>query len=269
MANLKKLNSGKEYELALLDYLGYRSEDLTKKFNVSGTTAYIASKKHEKEVISNLKGIVSPSKKPFQRGLEYILQIKKGYSDDTLMEISESLYKESLEKIKFKEIMETTKDKYDGLMKAVFGESYVGEFGTYYIFLDYLSNLSAGQKSSRTKFLNGFSEDIMQRLRRGYFSIENSDLKKRVVEDVLNLLSEREAKILRLYFGLNNKKLDLEEIGNKLSLGKERIRQIKEKGVRRLKHKARSEPLRYLYGHSDKELEEYLIKIEEARKEKS
>lgn len=66
MANLKKLNSGKEYELALLDYLGYRSEDLTKKFNVSGTTAYIASKKHEKEVISNLKGIVSPSKNLFK-----------------------------------------------------------------------------------------------------------------------------------------------------------------------------------------------------------
>ena len=65
------------------------------------------------------------------------------------------------------------------------------------------------------------------------------------MERALDTLSEREKLILMLYFGLNNKDpLTLEEIGKKLGLTRERIRQIKEKAIIRLRHSSRSKYLR-------------------------
>ena len=64
---------------------------------------------------------------------------------------------------------------------------------------------------------------------------------------VLDSLDEREAKVLRLYFGLGDEEsLTLEEIGVRFSLTRERVRQIKEKALRRLRHprrRAQLEPL--------------------------
>jgi len=61
------------------------------------------------------------------------------------------------------------------------------------------------------------------------------------MEKALDTLSEREKHILGLYFGLNGAEpLTLEEIGKRLGLTRERIRQIKEKAIVRLRHSSRS-----------------------------
>lgn len=65
------------------------------------------------------------------------------------------------------------------------------------------------------------------------------------VEEVLATLSPREARILRLRFGLENgRSYTLEEVGEKFGLTRERIRQIEGKALRRLRHPMRSRQLR-------------------------
>jgi RNA polymerase primary sigma factor len=64
------------------------------------------------------------------------------------------------------------------------------------------------------------------------------------IEEVLTTLKEREAKILRLYFGLDEPEpLTLEEIGSRLGITRERVRQIKEKALSRLRHVSRAKAL--------------------------
>ncbi len=61
------------------------------------------------------------------------------------------------------------------------------------------------------------------------------------VEEALGTLKEREAKILRLYFGLDGQEpMTLEEIGAILGVTRERVRQIKEKALVRLRHQSRA-----------------------------
>jgi len=65
------------------------------------------------------------------------------------------------------------------------------------------------------------------------------------IERALDTLSPREAEVINLYFGLNQEKaLTLEEIGARFNLTRERVRQIKEKAIRRLRHASRSKSLR-------------------------
>jgi RNA polymerase primary sigma factor len=68
------------------------------------------------------------------------------------------------------------------------------------------------------------------------------------VLQVLESLSIREAEVIKLYFGLEGQALTLEEIGEKFSLTRERVRQIKEKAIRRLRHASRSKSLRTYLG---------------------
>jgi RNA polymerase primary sigma factor len=61
------------------------------------------------------------------------------------------------------------------------------------------------------------------------------------VDHALATLKEREAKVLRLYFGLDDQEpMTLEEIGSLLGITRERVRQIKEKALARLRHASRS-----------------------------
>ncbi|MFN6037645.1 MAG: RNA polymerase sigma factor RpoD/SigA [Bacteroidota bacterium] len=72
---------------------------------------------------------------------------------------------------------------------------------------------------------------------------------QREIERALTTLTSREADVVRLYFGLSGQHpLTLEEIGEKFDLTRERVRQIKEKAVRRLKHTSRSKILRTYLG---------------------
>ncbi len=69
------------------------------------------------------------------------------------------------------------------------------------------------------------------------------------IDKVLSTLKPREAEIIRLYFGLDgDRPLTLEEIGEHFKLTRERVRQIKEKALRRLRHRSRLEPLRKYLG---------------------
>ena len=67
---------------------------------------------------------------------------------------------------------------------------------------------------------------------------------QREVEKALSTLTDREAEVIRLYFGIGREKpMTLEQIGHKFGLTRERVRQIKEKAIRRLRHSSRSRAL--------------------------
>ena len=65
------------------------------------------------------------------------------------------------------------------------------------------------------------------------------------ITDLLSTLSARQAEVVRLYFGLGEERArTLEEIGGQLNISRERVRQIKEKAISRLRHVSRSRILR-------------------------
>lgn len=69
------------------------------------------------------------------------------------------------------------------------------------------------------------------------------------IDRALATLTKREAEVVRLYFGLGQEHpLTLEEIGERFNLTRERVRQIKEKAIRRLRHTSRSRALRAFLG---------------------
>jgi len=75
------------------------------------------------------------------------------------------------------------------------------------------------------------------------------DSLRKDIERSLRTLTMREGEIVRLYFGLNGKyPLTLEEIGDQFELTRERVRQIKEKAIRRLKKTSRSNILKTYLG---------------------
>ncbi|MCF6268615.1 MAG: RNA polymerase sigma factor RpoD/SigA [Melioribacteraceae bacterium] len=72
---------------------------------------------------------------------------------------------------------------------------------------------------------------------------------KEEIDNSLKSLSDRESEVLKLYFGIDcEHALTLEDIGEKFHLTRERVRQIKEKAIRRLRHKKRCESLRKYLG---------------------
>jgi RNA polymerase primary sigma factor len=76
-----------------------------------------------------------------------------------------------------------------------------------------------------------------------------TDSLRREVQRALSTLTQREADVISLYFGLNGEHaMTLEEIGEKFNLTRERVRQIKEKAIRRLRHTSRSKALKPYLG---------------------
>jgi RNA polymerase primary sigma factor len=79
-------------------------------------------------------------------------------------------------------------------------------------------------------------------------ALMNDSLRKEV-QRALSTLTHREADVITLYFGLNGEhSMTLEEIGEKFNLTRERVRQIKEKAIRRLRHTSRSKALKPYLG---------------------
>ncbi len=75
------------------------------------------------------------------------------------------------------------------------------------------------------------------------------DSLRKEIDRAVSTLTPREADVVRLYFGLNGgHPMTLEEIGEKFDLTRERVRQIKEKAIRRLKHTSRSKILKTYLG---------------------
>ena len=76
-----------------------------------------------------------------------------------------------------------------------------------------------------------------------------SESLKTEIRNILAILPEREAEVIRLYFGLEGElSMTLEEIGEKFNLTRERVRQIKEKAIRRLRHNSKSKILKSYLG---------------------
>ncbi len=75
------------------------------------------------------------------------------------------------------------------------------------------------------------------------------DSLRKEIDRAVSTLTPREADVVKLYFGLNGgHPMTLEEIGEKFDLTRERVRQIKEKAIRRLKHTSRSKILKTYLG---------------------
>jgi len=75
------------------------------------------------------------------------------------------------------------------------------------------------------------------------------DSLRKEIDRAVSTLTKREADVVRLYFGLEGKHpMTLEEIGERFDLTRERVRQIKEKAIRRLKHTSRSKILKSYLG---------------------
>jgi len=75
------------------------------------------------------------------------------------------------------------------------------------------------------------------------------DSLRREVQRALSTLTQRESDVISYYFGLNGEQaMTLEEIGQKYNLTRERVRQIKEKATRRLRHSSRSNSLKPFLG---------------------
>ena len=68
------------------------------------------------------------------------------------------------------------------------------------------------------------------------------------VDRALETLTERERDIIKYFFGIGCSEMTLEEIGEKFDLTRERVRQIKEKAIRRLRHSSRSKLLKSYVG---------------------
>lgn len=75
------------------------------------------------------------------------------------------------------------------------------------------------------------------------------DSLRKEIDRAVSTLTPRESDVVKLYFGLNGgHPMTLEEIGEKFDLTRERVRQIKEKAIRRLKHTSRSKILKTYLG---------------------
>ena len=68
------------------------------------------------------------------------------------------------------------------------------------------------------------------------------------ISNALKLLSERERNIITAFYGIGQAEMTLEEIGNKFNLTRERVRQIKEKAIRRLRNNTKSKILKAYLG---------------------
>jgi RNA polymerase primary sigma factor len=72
---------------------------------------------------------------------------------------------------------------------------------------------------------------------------------KEEIRQSLESLKDRERDVIKMYFGIGRDyALTLNEIGEEFNLTRERVRQIKEKAIRRLRHKSRSKNLRNYLG---------------------
>ena len=78
-------------------------------------------------------------------------------------------------------------------------------------------------------------------------SLVNESL-SREIDRALSTLSEREKQIVEMFFGINHQEMTLEEIGDKFNLTRERVRQIKEKAIRRLRNNSKSKLLKSYLG---------------------
>lgn len=104
-----------------------------------------------------------------------------------------------------------------------------------------MSVLNQPTCSSLNSPINEEGDEVMDLVADDTFSepgedIYNEDVLKDEMDKTLSILNPRERKIIEMYFGLDGQPMTLEQIGSEYGLTKERIRQIKEKALRKLKN---------------------------------
>ena len=101
--------------------------------------------------------------------------------------------------------------------------------------------IADGEDSSMIDFLSGDSSNTDREL-----AIESL---KAEVSRILKLLTDKEQKVLRAFFGIDGSpEMTLDDIGEKYNLTRERVRQIKEKALRRLRHNTKNKLLKSYLG---------------------
>ncbi len=113
--------------------------------------------------------------------------------------------------------------------------------------------ISKRQNSLDAPFRNGEKNSLIDVVEDEGQSPPDNDLMfeslKNEIASALDTLTDREREIIRMYFGIEREyPLTLNEIGEQFNVTRERIRQIKEKAIRRLRHKSRSKKLRAYLG---------------------
>ena len=101
-------------------------------------------------------------------------------------------------------------------------------------------------------FVQGEENTLLDVLENSDPDTDSSLIDESLSEEIkrsLSTLTEREREIIVLFFGLgSNHPLSLEEIGEKFNLTRERVRQIKDKALQRLRHTSRSKILKSYLG---------------------
>jgi RNA polymerase primary sigma factor len=113
--------------------------------------------------------------------------------------------------------------------------------------------ISGRHVSMDAPFVQGEENSLLDVLENDSEHTPDSDLMvdslRKEVQRALSTLTQREADVVTYYFGLNGAHvMTLEEIGEKFNLTRERVRQIKEKAIRRLRHTSRSKALKPYLG---------------------
>lgn len=113
--------------------------------------------------------------------------------------------------------------------------------------------ISGRHVSMDAPFVQGEENSLLDVLENDSEETPDSDLMvdslRKEVQRALSTLTQREADVVTYYFGLNGAHvMTLEEIGEKFNLTRERVRQIKEKAIRRLRHTSRSKALKPYLG---------------------
>ncbi|MEO1054195.1 MAG: RNA polymerase sigma factor RpoD/SigA [Bacteroidota bacterium] len=109
--------------------------------------------------------------------------------------------------------------------------------------VDYNIKISGKKVSIDAPFTEGENQNLLDTLENQHEKKPDAQLMdeslKKEINHALSGLSAREAEIIKLYFGLNGQQaVNLEEIGSKLNLTRERVRQIKDTATRKLRHGA-------------------------------
>lgn len=113
-------------------------------------------------------------------------------------------------------------------------------------------NANSHEVSVDAPFVNGEEGSIVDSMTNPDYPTTDNELVKESlrteVERMIKLLGDREQKVIKAFFGIGEPELTQEEIGVKYNLTRERVRQIKEKAIRRIRHNTKNKLLKSYLG---------------------
>lgn len=113
-------------------------------------------------------------------------------------------------------------------------------------------NANSHEVSVDAPFVNGEEGSIVDSMTNPDYPTTDNELVKESlrteVERMIKLLGDREQKVIKAFFGIGEPELTMEEIGVKYNLTRERVRQIKEKAIRRIRHNTKNKLLKSYLG---------------------